>query len=150
MGSTRGNRNRVRGAAVIAVLAATSAACITPGTGGTTTTASTTSPVPGSSTPINPNCGLYTPSAVALDSSDVSSGDTVNVSGNGVEGTTIVLKIRKISGGTVIDPNVTTVVGAGGTWTTPVTLPTLTPGVHEFVATAQGCTGEATALFNVV
>jgi len=150
MRSTRAFKNRVRGMAVLVVLAGASVACIDPGTGGTTTTASTSSTVPGSSTTINPACDDYTPTAVELSEGDASPGDTITVSGTGVEGTTVVLKLRQLSDGTVVDPAVSTVVGAGGTWSTSLTVPALTSGVWEVVASAQGCAGEVTALLQVV
>jgi hypothetical protein len=145
----RAYRNRVGGMAVLVVLAGASVACIDPGTGGTTTTASTTSTVPGSSTTINPDCDLYIPTAVETSTGDATSGDTITVTGNGVEGTTVVLKLRELSSSTVVDPGVTVAVGSGGSWSTPLTLPTLAPGVWEVVATAQGCTGEATAFLQI-
>ena len=138
--------------AAVAALATVAVACTGGGTTPTTTTtASTTTTSSTTTTTINPNCGLYTPSGVALSAATAAAGDTLTVTGNGVDGTTVVLLLRKVSDFSVEDPGVTAAVGPGGAWSTSLTLPnTLALGEWDVVATAQGCGGEATARFEVV
>lgn len=119
--------------------------------GPSSTTASTSSTSSTSSTTIDPSCGDYTPSGVMLSTGSASAGDSITVSGNGTAGTTIVLTLRRVSDSAVEDPGVTTVVGGGGTWATGLTLPnSLTSEEWLVVATAQGCTAEATASIDIV
>lgn len=142
--------NRVWKPAAVAMFAALAVAC-GPGPMPTTTTASTSTTSSTSSTTISPNCASYTPSGVGISTFTASAGDSVTVSGNGTAGTTVVLILRKVSDNTVEDPGVTTVVAPGGTWSTGLTLPlSLTTGQWNVVATAQGCTAEATAFINIV
>jgi hypothetical protein len=117
----------------------------------TTTTASTTTTSSTTTTTIDPSCDDYTPSNVSLATGTASAGDTIVVSGLGAEGTTIVLTLRKVSDNTIADPGASVSVDPGGTWSTSLTLPlSLTAGEWNVVATAQGCTAEATALIEIV
>lgn len=150
MSSVSTKKNRMWAAALVLLFASAAVAC-GPGPTPTTTTASTSSTSSTSSTTIDPNCGSYTPSGVGLSTFTASPGDSITVSGNGTYPSTIVIKLRKVSDNTVVDPGVTTAVSNSGTWNTGLTLPlSLTTGQWNVVATAQGCTAEATAFINIV
>ena len=121
-------------------------------TGGTptTTTASTTTTSSTTSTTINPDCATYTPSGVVLSDPSASAGDTITVSGNGANNTTVEILMTPVGPGTATGVLATAPV-SGGMWSTGVTIPnTVTPGTWNVVARAQGCTGEATAQITIV
>lgn len=143
--------SRVWRPSAVMVVATFAVACTGPGTTPTTTTASTTTTTSSTSTTIDSSCDIYTPSGVATSVATASAGDTITVSGNGVEASTIVLNLRSVSDFSVVDPGVSVVVGAGGTWSTSLTLPpSLALGEWDVVATAQGCAAEATARIEII
>jgi len=144
--------SRVWRPSAVMVVATFAVACTGPGTTPTTTTtASTTTTTSSTTTTIDTSCDEYTPSGVATSVATASAGDTITVSGNGIEGSTIVLTLRAVSDFSVVDPGVTVVVGAGDTWSTSLALPgDLALGEWDVVATAQGCAAEATARIEIV
>lgn len=136
--------------AVAVMLVAFTAVACTGDPFGPTTTAPTSTTGSTSSTTIDDSCDDYTPSAVGLSTPTASAGDTITVSGNGAEGTTVVITLRNVDDNTVEDPGVNTPVGPGGSWSTSVTLPDpMAAGDWTVIATAQGCTAEATALITI-
>lgn len=136
--------------AIAVVLVAFTAVACTGGPTGPTTTASTSTTGSTSSTTIDDDCDEYLPTAVGLSTSTAAAGDTITVSGNGVEGRTVIITLRNVDDNTVEDPGVSTPVGPGGSWSTSVTLPDpMAAGDWNVIATDSGCTGEATALITI-
>jgi hypothetical protein len=135
---------------LVAGLALGAAGCVDPGGGGgaTTTTSTTTSST--TSTTIDPACAAYTPSGVVLSDPSASPGGSITVWGNGTDGTTIELLLSPVGPGTATGVLATTTPSAGS-WLTVLNIPgDLAVGQWNVVARAQGCTGEATALIDIV
>jgi hypothetical protein len=62
----------------------------------------------------------------------------------------VVITLRSVSTGAIVNPGTTATVQPDETWTTALTLPgSLAPGDWDVVATAQGCTAEASAQLTV-
>ncbi|MEX0768466.1 MAG: hypothetical protein WD029_08345 [Microthrixaceae bacterium] len=145
MSITSLTRNRLLLPGLVTLLAGIAVACPGPTPMPTTTTTSTTT-ASTTTTTIDPNCAAYTPTNLALSSSSASAGGGINVSGNGEAGKLIVITLREVSTFTIVNPSTTATVAANETWSTSLTLPgTLAAGDWDVVATAQGCTAQATA-----
>ena len=143
-------RNRVLLPGLVAVLAGLAVACPGPTPTPTTTTTSTTT-ASTTTTTIDPNCAAYTPSNVALSSSTATAGGGINVSGTGEAGKLVVITLRSVSTFAIVNPGTTATVQPNETWSTPLTLPgSLAAGDWDVIATAQGCTAEATASLTIV
>ena len=135
---------------VAVVLVALTAVACTGDPFGPTTTAPTSTTGPTSSTTIDDGCDEYVPTAVGLSTSTAAPGDTITVTGNGVEGRTVVITLRNVNDNTVEDPGVSAPVGPGGSWSASVTLPDpMTAGDWNVIASDSGCAGEATALITI-
>ncbi|UDY36853.1 hypothetical protein [Dermatobacter hominis] len=136
---------------MVAGLALVAAGCVDPGGGGgTTTTTSSTTTSSTTSTTIDPSCAAYTPSGVTLSDPQASPGGSITVWGNGADGTTIELLLSPVGPGTATGVLATTPVTAG-MWNTVLNIPgDIAVGQWNVVARAQGCTGEATALLDIV
>ena len=124
--------------ALVASITVIAAACPEPPPATTTTTSSSTS----SSVPGGP-CDGYTPTGVALSTSSTTSGSTIQVTGNGAPGSTVVISVLD-------DTNTATGVGGsgavepGGTFEINVTLTGLAAGDYTVVATVNDdCTATA-------
>jgi hypothetical protein len=134
---------------LVAGLAFLAFGCTTGGGGATTTTTTTTTTTSTTSTTINPACATYVPTGVVVSDPSAAAGDTITVSGNGVNGT-IEVSLAPVGPGTATGVLATTTVSAG-TWSTAVTIPnTVTAGSWNVVARAQGCSGEGTAAITIV
>ncbi|CAB5062974.1 MAG: hypothetical protein F2942_01905 [Actinobacteria bacterium] len=150
MNITALTRNRLLLPGLVALMAGLAVACPGPTPTPTTTTTSTTT-ASTTTTTIDPNCGAYTPTNLALSSSTASAGGGINVSGTGEAGKLVVITLRSVSTGTVVNPGTTATVQPDETWSTPLTLPgSLAAGDWDVLATAQGCTAEASAQLTIV
>ena len=125
--------------ALVASITVIAAACPEPPPATTTTTSSSTT---SSSVPGGP-CDGYTPTSLALSSSSTTSGSTIQVTGNGAPGSTVVISVND-------DSNAPTGVGGsgavapGGTFEINVTLSGLAAGSYTVVATVNDdCTATA-------
>ncbi|MEI7886532.1 MAG: hypothetical protein WCJ04_03985 [Actinomycetes bacterium] len=150
MNITTLTRNRLLVPGLVALMAGLAVACPGP-TPTPTTTTTTTTTTSTTTTTIAANCALYTPSNVALSSATVKKGGSLNVSGTGEPGKLVVIKLRSVSSFVVVNPGVTATVGAGNLWSTPLTLPpSVSVGDWDVIATAQGCSAQATAALTVI
>lgn len=108
--------------------------CKKAGTAPTTTTTTT----PGQ------DCHEYTPTFLALSKSSAEPGETVTVTGSGVPGDTLVIKISKPGQPTYALGSV--VVGPGGTFSIAVIIPDdYPPGSYTITVRSNGCTCPGTS-----
>jgi len=143
-------RNRVLLPGLVAVLAGLAVACPGPTPTPTTTTTSTTT-ASTTTTTIDPNCAAYTPTNLALSSGTATAGGGINVSGNGEAGKLIVITLREVSTFIIVNPSTTATVDSNETWSTALALSgSLALGDWDVIATAQGCTAQATASLTIV
>jgi hypothetical protein len=150
MNITALTRNRVLLPGLVAVLAGLAVACPGPTPMPTTTTTSTTT-ASTTTTTIDPNCAAYTPSNVALSSSTASPGGGIIVTGTGEAVKLVVITLRSVATFAVVATGETATVEPNETWETPVIIPgTVAPGEWDVIATAQGCSAEATASLTIV
>ena len=133
---------------LVASFAAVLIAC---GPGPKPTTTTTTTTTSSTTTTIDPACAGYTPSGIVLSDPSASPGDTITVTGFGVAGSQIQLKMVPVGPGTATGVLATTTVNPGGAWSTALTIPnSVGLGSWKVTANSLGCTATTSALISIV